>query len=186
MATVDDQFSKKIIFSDEAHFHLSGFVNKQNENPRVIVEKPMHPQRVTVWCGLWACGIIGPYFFQNEAGQAVTVNGVRYREMITNFLGPELEDMDVDDMWFQQDGATCHTANATMVLLRNKFNGRVISRNGDVKWPPRSCDLTPLDFFLWGYLKEKVYVDKPATIQEQKDDIIPASISRLSCSLHPN
>ncbi|XP_075156366.1 uncharacterized protein LOC142229669 [Haematobia irritans] len=67
MATVDDQLSKKIIFSDEAHFHLSGFVNKQNcriwanENPRVIVEKPIHPQRVTVWCGLWAGGIIGPY-----------------------------------------------------------------------------------------------------------------------------
>jgi len=100
------------------------------------------------------------------------VNGVRYREMITNFLWPELEDMDVDDMWFQQDGATCHTANETMALLRNKFNGRVISRNGDVNWPPRSCDLTPLDFFLWGYLKEKVYVDKPATIQELKDEII--------------
>ncbi|XP_073828918.1 uncharacterized protein [Musca autumnalis] len=178
MATVDDQFSKKIICSDEAHFHLSGLVNKQNsrnwanENPRVIVEKPMHPQRVTVWCGLWAGGIIGPYFFQNEAGQAVTVNGVNYRETITNFLCPELEDMDVDDMWFQQDGATCHTANETMALLHNKFNGRVISRYGDVNWPPRSCDLTPLDFFLWGYLKEKVYVDKPATIQELKDEII--------------
>ncbi|KAL7631743.1 UNVERIFIED_CONTAM: hypothetical protein RMT77_017952 [Armadillidium vulgare] len=183
--TVDDQFSRKIIFSDEAHFHLSGFVNKQNcsiwanaANPRVIVEKPMHPQRVTVWCGLWAGGIIGPYFFQNEAGQAVTVNGgVRYREMITNFLWHELEEgMDVDDMWwFQQDGATCHTANnETMAILRDKFNGRVISRGGDVNWPPRSCcDLTPLDFFLWGYLKEKVYVDKPATtIQELKDEII--------------
>ena len=113
-----------------------------------------------------------PYFFQNKAVQAVTVNGVRYREMITNFLWHELEGMDVDDMWFQQDGATCHTANETMALLRNKFNGRVISRNGDVNWPPRSCDLTTLDFFLWGYLKEKVYVDKPATIQELKDEII--------------
>ena len=100
------------------------------------------------------------------------MKGVRHREMITNFLWPELEDMDVGDMWFQQDGATCHTANETMALLRNKFNGRVISRNGDVNWPPRSCDLTPLDFFLWGYLKEKVYVDKPATIKELKDEII--------------
>jgi hypothetical protein len=66
MATVDDQFSKKIIFSDEAHFHLSGFVNKQNcriwanDNPRPIVEKPMHLQRETLWSGLWAGGIIGP------------------------------------------------------------------------------------------------------------------------------
>ena len=177
-ATIDDQFPTKIIFSDEAHFHLSGFVNKQNcriwanVNPRVIVEKPMHPQRVTVWCGLWAGGIIGPYFFQNDAGLAVTVNGVRYREMITNFLWPELDHMNVEDMWFQQDGATCHTANETKALLREKFNGRVISHGGDVNWPPRSCDLTPLDFFLWGYLKEKVYVDKPAKIQELKDEII--------------
>ena len=60
------ELRKKIIFSEEAHFHLSGFVNKQycriwgNENPRVIVEKPTHPQRVTVCCSLWAGGVIGP------------------------------------------------------------------------------------------------------------------------------
>ena len=178
MSTVNAHFSKKIIFSDEAHFHLGGFVNKQNcriwanQNPRVIVEKPMHPQRVTVWCGLWAGGVLGPYFFENDAGEAITVNGVRYREMVTNFLWPELEHMDVEDMWFQQDGATCHTANETMALLREKFNGRIIARGGDVNWPPRSCDLTPLDYFLWGYLKEKVYVDNPRTIQELKDQII--------------
>ncbi|CAH2104983.1 unnamed protein product [Euphydryas editha] len=35
----------------------------------------MHPQRVTVWCGFWAEGIIRPYFFENEEGQAVTVTG---------------------------------------------------------------------------------------------------------------
>lgn len=64
---VDVHFMKKNIFSGEAHVHLSGFVNTQNcliwanENPRVIMEKPMHPQRVTVWCGLWAGGINGPY-----------------------------------------------------------------------------------------------------------------------------
>ena len=65
------------MFSDEAHFHLDGFVNSQNclildsENSHVIVEKKMHPQRVTVWCGFRA----GPYFFENEAGQAVNVTG---------------------------------------------------------------------------------------------------------------
>jgi hypothetical protein len=66
MAKVDDQFSKKIIFSDEAYFHLRGFVNMQNcriwenDNPRPIVEKPMHPQRETFCSVLWAGGIIGP------------------------------------------------------------------------------------------------------------------------------
>ncbi|EFN79524.1 hypothetical protein EAI_06736, partial [Harpegnathos saltator] len=117
----------KIIFSDEAHFHLDGLVNRQNcriwgsENPRVIVEKQMHPQRVTVWCGFWAGGIIGPFFFKNAAGQAITVNGARYRDMIIQFFVPKLQDMDVDDMWFQQDGATCHTARETIQLLHKSF-----------------------------------------------------------------
>ena len=82
-------------------------------------------------------------------------------EMINGFLLPKLEDMDVDDVYFQQDAATCHTSGETISLLREKFLGRVISRKGDYNWPPRSCDLTPLDFFLWGYVKDKVYADVP-------------------------
>lgn len=175
---IDEDFSQKIIFSDEAHFHLSGFVNKQNcriwadENPRTIVEKLMHPQKVTVWCAFFAGGIIGPFFFENDAGNSVTVNGERYRAMITNFLWPELDAMDVNDLWFQQDGATCHTANATMTLLNEKFPGRIISRNSEINWPSRSCDFTPLDFFLWVHLKSKIYANKPTTFQQLKDEII--------------
>ena len=52
--------------------------------------------------------------------------------------------MDVDDAYFQQDGATCHTSGETIGLLRKKFPGRVIFRNSDYNWPPRLCDLTPL------------------------------------------
>ena len=62
----------------------------------MISEKQMHPQRITI-CGFWAGGIIGPYFFQNEAGQAATVNGARYR-MITQFFLPKLNDIDVTNM----------------------------------------------------------------------------------------
>lgn len=170
-------FANKIIFSDEAHFHLDGFVNRQNcriwgsENPRMIYQKAMHPQRVTVWCALWSGGIIGPFFFENEDGSAVTVNGERYRAMITQFLVPHLEAIDLDDMWFQQDGATCHTARETLTILREFAPGRVISRFGDQNWPPRSCDLTPLDFWLWGYLKSRVYANKPATIEALKAEI---------------
>ena len=46
----------------------------------MIIEKPLYPQRVTVWCGFWAGEIIGPYFFENQAGAAVLVNGLRYVE----------------------------------------------------------------------------------------------------------
>ena len=55
--------------------------------------------------------------------------------------------------------------------MREKFSDRVISRNGDYNWPPRSCDLTPQEFFLWGYVKDKVYADAPQSIQKLKEKI---------------
>jgi hypothetical protein len=127
--------------------------------------------QATVWCGFWAGGVIGPYFFENKAGKAVTVNGVRYRDMITEFLWPQLDGMDMEDTWYQQDGATCHTARQTTELLREKFPGRAISRSGEQNWPPRSCDLTPRDLFLLGFVKHRVYDNKPQTIPELKAEI---------------
>ena len=64
--------------------------------------------------------------------------------MINEFLWPELEDMDVDDVYFHQDGATCHTGGETIDLLREKVPGRVISRNDDYNWRPLSYDLSRL------------------------------------------
>ncbi|GFW72567.1 putative LOC100569746 [Trichonephila clavipes] len=140
-------------------------------NPQVYVETPLHPEKLTVWYALWAGGIIGPYFFKNDEGHNVTVNGDRYRAMITNFFIPELNNHDVQELWFQQDGATCHTARATIDLLKDTFGDRLISRLGPVNWPPRSCDLTPLDYFLWGYVKSLVYADKPQTLDHLEDNI---------------
>ncbi|GFW80017.1 transposase [Trichonephila clavipes] len=165
IAVVPD-FHKRILFSDETHFWLNGYVNKQNcriwseANPKVYVETPLHPEKLTFWCALWDSGIIGPYFFKNDEGHNVTVNGDRYRAMITNFFIPELNNHDVQELWFQQDGATCHTARATIDLLKDTFGDRLISRFGLVNWPSKSCDLTPLDYFLWGYVKSLVYADK--------------------------
>ncbi|GFU67388.1 DUF4817 domain-containing protein [Trichonephila clavipes] len=150
IAVVPD-FHKRILFSDEAHFWLNGYVNKQNgriwseANPQVYVETPLHPEKLTVWCALWASGIIGPYFFKNDEAH--------------------------NELWFQQDGATCHTARATIDLLKDTFGDRLISRFGPVNWPPRSCDLTPLDYFLWGYVKSLVYADKPQTLDHLEDNI---------------
>ncbi|GFV50825.1 DUF4817 domain-containing protein [Trichonephila clavipes] len=72
--------------------------------------------------------------------------------MITNFFIPELNNRDVQELWFQQAGAACHTARATIDLLKDTFDDPLISRFGPVNWPPRSCDLTPLDYFLWVYV----------------------------------
>ncbi|GFW89099.1 hypothetical protein TNCV_2685331 [Trichonephila clavipes] len=69
-------------------------------NPQVYVETPLHPEKLTVWCALWAGGIIGPNFFKNDEGHNITVNGDRYRAMITNFFIPELNNHDVQELWF--------------------------------------------------------------------------------------
>ncbi|GFT13763.1 putative transposable element [Trichonephila clavipes] len=90
--------------------------------------------------------------FEGSEQDLVNVNGDRYRAMITNFFIPELNNSGVQELWFQQDGATYHTARATIDLLKDTFGDYLISRFGPVNWPPRSCDLTPLDYFLWGYV----------------------------------
>ncbi|GFW54973.1 putative transposable element [Trichonephila clavipes] len=82
--------------------------------------------------------------------------------------------------FFQQDGATCHTVSATIDLLKDTLGDRLISRFGPVNWPPRSCDLTPLDHFLWGYVKSLVYVDKPQTLDHLEDNI-----SRVIADIRP-
>ncbi|GFW50403.1 putative DD41D transposase [Trichonephila clavipes] len=91
--------------------------------------------------------------------------------MITNFFIPELNNHNVQELWFQQDGATSHTARATIDLLKDTFGDRLISRFGPGNWPPRSCDLTPLDYFLWGYVKSLVYANKPQTLDHLEDNI---------------
>ncbi|GFV16931.1 transposable element Tc1 transposase [Trichonephila clavipes] len=144
--------------------------NPLEANPQVNIETPLHPEKLTVSCALWAGGIIGPYFFKNDEGHNVTVNGDRYRAMITNFFIPELNNHDVQELWFQQDGTICHTARATVDLLKDTFSDRLISRFGPVNWPPRSCDLTPLDYFLWGYVKSLIYADTPQTLDHLEDN----------------
>ena len=113
----------------------------QKKNPRAVHQRELHP----VKCAITANEIIGPYFFEDDDGNAVSVTGERYRVMLRNFLWPAIENR--VRMWFQQDGATPDTARESMQLLRERFNGRIISRFGDINWPSRSPDLTSPDFF---------------------------------------
>ena len=149
-------------------FCLDGYINKQNcriwsdKQPEEVLEIPLHPKKVTVWCFLFSGGIIGPYFFKNEVGKLV--NGSRNRNMISDWFLPKVHTENMEQYWFQQDGATAHTAAHSRDLLKSMFNGRLITKFEPVEWPPRSCDLTPVDYFLWGYVKSLVYVDRPTTL----------------------
>ena len=85
--------------------------------------------------------------------------------MLNEFLFTKIEEEDIGNIWFQQDGATCHTAEATLHIFR------IVSRRADIVWPAQSCDLTPLDDYLRGAVKDKCYADKPETIDALKDNI---------------
>ena len=92
-----------------------------------------HPKRVTVWWGFRYRGMIGPFCFENQQGEAVTVNGDRYRAMLNEFLFKEIEEEDISNIWFQRDGATGHTAEATTLdVWRHVFEDLIISRRTDV------------------------------------------------------
>ena len=90
----------------------------------------------------------------------------------------------LDNIWFQQDGAAPHTAVAVLEWLANKFGQNIISLKTDIEWPPHSLDLSPLDFFLWGYLKDRVYKPSPKTTEELKLAIKREfrNISRETCT----
>ncbi|XP_060855788.1 uncharacterized protein LOC132933528 [Metopolophium dirhodum] len=73
-----------------------------------------------------------------------------------------------------QDGAPAHNAIVVREYLQNQFGNRWMGTYGAVAWPPRSPDLTPLDFFLWGHLKNEVYSTPPLSIQDLKNKIVIA------------
>ena len=158
--TENPDLPKKHLMSDETHFHLHGTVNKQNfrywsaANPHEL-QRPTYDPKVTVCCAVWFRGVIGPYFFEDEDGKAITVTSQHYTEMINEFLSPNLPPNN-GTLWFQHDDATAHTAVISIAALRRLFLQRAISRFGDVPWPPRSPDLTAPGFLVWGYWKSKV------------------------------
>jgi hypothetical protein len=99
--------NENLLMSDEAHFHLSGFVNKQNfrywsrETPQRFHEKPLDNAKVTVWCAISSFGIAEPYFFEEGGRHTITVNSQHYVSMFENFLGPELAHHPVnEDIFF--------------------------------------------------------------------------------------
>ena len=161
----DDGFDGRLVFSDEATFFTNGKVNKHNvriwgtENPRVVEQHIRDSPKVSVFCAVTSSKIYGPFFFAEK-----TVTGIVYLDMIESWLMPQLEaDYGNDNFIFQQDGAPPHFHHDVRDFLNMRLRNRWVGRGGGVdktflSWPPRSPDLTPCDFFVWGYVKDVVYV----------------------------
>ena len=160
---------ENILWSDEAVFHVDGFVNRHNchywgtneTDPKQTVERMQTRPKVTVCCGMTASRIIGPYVLRD------TMNAERYLHMLDSYVWPTVSGWDnIDDLIFMQDGAPPHFALTVRAWLDQHFSGRWLGRRGPHEWPPRSPDLTPCDFYLWGYTKEEVLKTKPRTLED--------------------
>ncbi|KAL0832946.1 hypothetical protein ABMA28_001081 [Loxostege sticticalis] len=63
---------------------------------KLVMKTPLHPLKVTVWCGICVDRVIGPYFFEDAGGNAITVTGERYRTMLREFLIPSLDELGLE------------------------------------------------------------------------------------------
>ena len=160
----DPGFLKRVCFSDESTFHVSGIINRHisriwgSQNPHETYEREGDSPKVNVWCGIMHDKIIGPFFFAEKS-----ITAKIYLDLLTEYVSPQLEQYQ-PLVIFRQDGAPSHCGLAFRHFLKDTFPERWIGRDGPIPWPPRSPDITPLDVSLWGYVKDIVYRTKSETL----------------------
>ena len=153
----DAQFYQKIIWSGEARFHINGCVNTHNcailPYESTIETEKEDSSSITVWGAIWHEDVIGPVFFDS------TVSSENYLNMLNTTLFQYIvNQMKAQHLVYQLDGAPPHFDIHVRNALNENFPGKWMGRRGPIlEWPARSPDLTPIDYFLWGYLKNKVY-----------------------------
>ena len=126
---------------------------------------------MSIWCGVLGNRLIGPFVFDNN------LTGNTYETFLRNELPGLLEDIPLmirRQMYFQHDGAPPHYTRHVREYLNEYFPNRWLGRGGPAAWPPRSPDLTPLDYYLWGHMKTLVYetkVESTAALSNTKGTI---------------
>ena len=192
-------FIQNVLCTDESQFTRDGIVNRHNQhfwagtNPHWT--RATHHQvrwSTNVWCGIWRNTLVGPIFYQG------TLNGGRYLELLRIHIcawADELPLATLRETWFQQDGAPPHKLREVTELLTATFGDQWMGQYGPTRWPPRSPDLSPLDFFLWGYLKDEVYATPPRDLDDLKvrvenacrqltPDVLRNVLENMECRLH--
>lgn len=183
----DPNFLKYVLFTDESTFHNNGLVNRHNfhyydtEN-RHTFRTIDRQQRwsVNVWGGIIGDFVIGPHFFEG------ILNGRTFFNFLEQEFSVLLDDVPIDirrKMMVQMDGAPAHFSFEVRNFLNTHFSNRWIGRGSGNNWPPRSPDLTPVDFFLWGYIKNIVYFTPPTSPEDMKMRITNAFASITSNTL---
>ena len=175
---LNPDFIGKIMFTDEACFTRDGILNLHNvhewsiENPHGIhFRNHQFGFSINVWSGIVGDCFIGPFRLPHR------LNGESYLNFLQNNLKELLEDVPlhvIRNMYFMHDGAPAHFSHIVRNYLTGWFGNRWIGRGGPVTWPPRSPDLTPLDFYVWGFVKDIVYATEVNTEDELWKRIVDA------------
>lgn len=150
---VERNFYKNIVFSDEATFTTNGVISSQNcrywstNNPNFRINcRRQYYQKVNVWCAVsYRFGILGPFFIEGRLNQN------EYLQLLDRFRDEYLHDLPLTErqaIYFQQDGCPAHSTARVTEWINLVFQEKWIARNGPIAWPPRSPDLTILDFFM--------------------------------------
>lgn len=150
----------RCLFTDEAQFTRDGVYNLRNshiwaeQNP--FATRQAHSQHkfsVNVWCGIFDNKLVGPHILPHR------LTGEVYLDFLENILPVLLDDENIDTggIYFQHDGAPPYYRLIVRNFLSDNFPNRWIGRGGPYGWPSRSCDFNPVDYYVWGFLKSKVY-----------------------------
>ena len=168
-------FEQKIIFSDEKMFQLHPSPHRQNDHiwapfdpDEEAICKVQGAKKVMCWAALVGDSVL-TLRWMDEEHRPRTMTGESYGEMLRNEVWPEVRGRAGQRRWWwQQDGAALHCTEENLAFLVAKFRGRVISRRGENPWPPYSPDLSPLDYYFWGYANAEVFRQQPTTIPQLK------------------
>lgn len=157
----NENFVNHILFTDESSFPIHGKHNpsvarywSQINRYMIYDARTQYPQKLNVWAGLLGDHIIGPFLIVGN------LNSQKYLALLQNSVIPcvqNIQGINLNDIWFQHDGCPAHNAAPVREYLTNIFNNKLITGWSAIRWPARSPDLSPNDFFLWGYVKSSVY-----------------------------
>jgi hypothetical protein len=187
VANEDPDVLRKILWTDEATFTRTGIRSFHNlyvwdhENPHEI--RPRSFQRefsVNVWLSVVYRNICGPHFFPGR------LNSELFCNFLENSLPEIVEDVPLQQRyhgWIQMDGAPAHCGRVVREWLNRHYPQRWIGRSGPVLWPPRSPDLNPMDYYVWGALKQKVYI-RPVLTRDNLLERIITSCEELRQNPH--
>uniref|UniRef100_A0A2R5L931 Putative transposable element n=1 Tax=Ornithodoros turicata TaxID=34597 RepID=A0A2R5L931_9ACAR len=173
------QFLSNVMWTEEVNTSRDAQVDLHNAhywsttNPRRL-RKSHHQYKwsLKVWCCTCDGTLIAPVFLHG------TLTADRYLNEVLQ--GPveqfyaNLPLARYGQLWFQHDGAPAQSSSRVRVYLDHAFPNQWVGRFGPVPWPARSPDLTPLDFFLWEYVKDRMYVEDTTT-----PDALKAKITQV-------